>query len=189
MDHRLTHIQPVRRNGSWFLALGVLLMLLGIGIIGLSYQATIFSMVLFGICLMIGGSVQVAHAILARQWSGLFLSLFLGILYIITGFLCVTKPTTAAISVTLWIAAFLFIAGLFKMLAALILRFHQWSWVFLNGVVTFLFGLMIYTSWPLSGLWVISLFIGVDLILAGWSWIILSFSLRKKKDEEKEQNR
>ena len=52
--------------------------------------------------------------------------------------------------------------------------------VFFNGVVTFLLGAMIYANWPLSGLWVIGLFIGVDLILAGWSWVLLSLTARSK---------
>jgi uncharacterized membrane protein HdeD (DUF308 family) len=42
---------------------------------------------------------------------------------------------------------------------------------------------MIYMNWPLSGLWVIGLFIGVDLILTGWSWIILALSARKNFKE------
>lgn len=180
MENRFSQVQGVKENWKWFMSLGILLILLGTGIMGSSYYATVFSMILLGVFLMSAGIVQIMHAILARKWSGLFLSLFLGVLYIITGFLCVAKPTTAAISMTLWIAAFLFIAGLFKMLASLILRFNQWSWVFFNGVVTFLLGLMIYSDWPLSGLWVISLFIGVDLILAGWSWVILAWSAREK---------
>lgn len=180
MENRLNHIHEVRENWGWFLALGVLLILLGAGIIGSSYYATIFSMILFGVFLLGAGIVQLVQAFLARKWSGVFLSLFLGLLYIVTGLLCIVHPTTAAISITLWIAALCFIAGLFKMLASLLIRFHQWEWVFFNGLVTFLLGWMIYAGWPLSGLWVIGLFIGVDLILAGWSWVLLSFSSRTR---------
>lgn len=184
MENRLSHIHEVRENWGWFLALGVLLILLGSGVIGSSYYATLFSMILFGVFLLSAGVVQIAQAFLARKWSGVFLSLFLGILYIVTGFLCIFRPTTAAVSVTLWIAAFCLIAGLFKMLSSTILRFNQWGWVFFNGLVTFLLGIMIYSDWPLSGLWVIGLFIGVDLILAGWSWVILALSSRSRSYED-----
>jgi uncharacterized membrane protein HdeD (DUF308 family) len=186
MEDRFTQIPSLKVNWSWFLGLGILLILLGTGIIGSSYYATIFSMILFGIFLLGAGIVQIFHAFLARKWSGLFLSLFLGLLYIVTGFLCLAKPATAAISITLWIAAFLLIAGLFKMIVALVLRFNEWSWVFFNGVVTFILGLMIYLEWPLSGLWVIGLFIGVDLILAGWSWVALALAGRREKVDKRE---
>jgi uncharacterized membrane protein HdeD (DUF308 family) len=183
MEHQLSNIHQVREKWGWFFALGVLLLLLGAGIIGSSYYATIFSVIILGLFLLCAGVVQIFQAFLARKWSGVFLSLFLGVLYIITGFLCMAKPTAAAVGITLWIAALCLIAGLFRMLASLFLRFNQWGWVFFNGAVTFILGAMIYADWPVSGLWVIGLFVGIDLILAGWSWIILSLASRKRYPE------
>jgi uncharacterized membrane protein HdeD (DUF308 family) len=180
MEIQFNKIESIRNNWGWFLALGILLILLGGAVIASSYYATIFSVIIFGLFLLVAGVVQIFQAFLARKWGGLFLSLFLGILYIVTGALCIVRPETAAISITLWIAAFCFVVGLFKMLAALIVRFNQWGWVFFNGLVTFLLGIMIYSDWPLSGLWVIGLFIGVDLILAGWSWVILSLTAKSE---------
>lgn len=183
MENRLTsrfgEIEDVRNNWGWFLALGILLVILGGAVITSSFYATIFSVILLGAFLIAGGLVQIVQSFLARKWSGLFLSLLLGVLYIVTGFFCVARPEIAAISITFWIAAFCFIAGLFKMISSLILRFDQWGWVFFNGLVTFLLGTMIYANWPLSGLWVIGLFVGIDMILTGWSWVLLSLTARK----------
>ena len=184
MENRLEHIREVRENWGWFFALGVFLIILGAGIIGSSYYVTIFSVVIFGIFLMSAGVIQIIQAFLARKWSGLFLLLFLGLLYIITGLFSIVHPVTAAVSVTLWIAAFCLLVGLFKMFTSMIIRFNQWGWVFFNGFITFLLGIMIYADWPLSGLWIIGLFIGVDLILAGWSWMILAFSSRTRSWED-----
>ncbi len=184
MENRLStsfgRIDEVRKNWGWFLALGLLLVILGAAIIGSSYYATVFSIIIFGIFLLCAGVIQIVQSFLARKWSGLFLSLLLGILYLVTGFLCVAKPTLTAISLTLWIAAFCFIAGLFRMIAALLIRFENWGWFFFNGLITFLLGALIYSDWPLSGLWVIGLFIGIDLILSGWSWIVLSLAARSE---------
>lgn len=171
-------ISDAQKNWSWFFALGVLLVFLGVAVAGSAYYATIFSVFLFGIFLIAAGIVQLVQGFLARKWSGLFLSLLVGALYLITGFICATKPSVAAVSITLWIAAFCMIAGLFRMIASLVLRFDQWGWVFFNGVITFLLGMLIYSDWPVSGLWVIGMFIGIDLILSGWSWIVLSLSAR-----------
>ena len=183
MESRLSKMYIVKESWGWFLALGVLLTVLGGAVIGSSYYATVFSVILLGAFLIAAGVVQIVQAFMERKWSGLFLSLFLGVLYLVTGFICVAKPTIAAISITLWIAAFCLVVGLFRMLAALLLRFDQWGWVFFNGLVTFLLGVMIYVDWPLSGLWVIGLFIGIDLILSGWSWVILSLTARTKNLE------
>lgn len=178
LTHRLGEIEEVRKNWGWFLALGVLLIVLGFSVIGSSFYATVFSVILLGCFLLAAGIVQIAQAFLARKWKGLFISLLLGLLYIIVGFFCVTEPTVTAINLTLWIAIFCFLAGTFRMLSSLLLRFDQWGWVFVNGLITFIMGVMIYSSWPVSGLWVIGLFVGVDMILSGWSWILLSLTAR-----------
>ncbi|MFI0434652.1 MAG: HdeD family acid-resistance protein [Parachlamydiaceae bacterium] len=180
MNDQLTRIDSFRERWKSFLILGILLMMLGGGIIASSYNTSIFSIIILGLFLIGGGMIQIMQSILARKWNGLFLSLFLGLFYIITGFMCITKPATAAITITFWISAFFFMVGLFKVLAALILRFDRWKWVFFNGAITFLLGMMIYADWPLSGLWVMALFIGVDLILAGWTWVLLALSARKE---------
>lgn len=171
-------LEEVRDHWGWFLALGILLIVLGFGVIGSSFAATIFSVFILGVFLLGAGIIQIVQAFMARKWSGVFLSILLGCLYLITGFLCVTRPGVAAISLTWWIAAFLFVAGLFRMLSALIIRFDQWGWVFFNGLVTFILGALIYSDWPVSGLWVIGLFVGVDMILTGWSWLVLSLSAK-----------
>lgn len=171
--------EGIQQKWGWFLTLGILLMLLGAAMIGAAYTSTLFSVVFFG-CFLVGASiVQIAHAILSHKWSGLFISLLLSILYGITGFLCITKPTIAAIDMTLLIAAFCFIGGLFRMITSLVMRFNAWGWVFFNGLITFILGILIYSEWPLSGLWLIGTFVGIDMLLAGWSWIILSLQAKR----------
>ncbi len=172
-------IEEARKNWGWFLGLGILLVLLGAIMIGSAYYTTVFSVMLFGALLVSGGVIQFIQAFMARKWSGLFLSLLLAILYLITGILCVVKPTSAAISLTLLIAGFCLVGGLFRMLSSVMLRFEEWGWVFFNGLVTFILGLLIYSNWPISGTWVIGLFIGIDLILTGWSWVLLSLFVRR----------
>jgi len=179
LTNYFNEIPDAKKNWSWFFALGLLLVLLGVGVAGSAYYATIFSVFLLGIFLFSAGIVQFVQGFLARKWSGLFLSLLLGALYLITGFLCFTKPAAAAVSITLWIAALCMVAGLFRMISALLLRFDQWGWVFFNGAITFVLGMLIYADWPVSGLWVIGTFVGVDLILAGWTWILLALKARK----------
>jgi uncharacterized membrane protein HdeD (DUF308 family) len=58
-------------------------------------------------------------------------------------------------------------------------RFSGWNWVLLNGIVTLFLGLMIYKQWPASGLWVIGLFVGIDLIFDGLAWIMFALGLRR----------
>jgi uncharacterized membrane protein HdeD (DUF308 family) len=171
--------ENVRKNWGWFFVLGLVLIGLGGLVINQAVAATLFSTVFFGFLVVGAGLVQIVQAFLARQWSGLFLSLLLGVLYVVTGALCIVRPAEAAINITLLIAGFCFVSGLFKIIAPLMMRFEHWGWVLFNGLITFILGLMIYHQWPLSGLWIIGLFVGVDMILSGWSWLLLSLTARK----------
>lgn len=173
-------INGIRQHWGWFLAFGILLLILGMIAISAAFYTTVFSVFLFGILLLVGGGVQIAQSFLARKWSGVFLSLLLGVLYVVTGFLCVFKPTAMAVGLTLWIAAFCFIAGIFRMVNSAVLRFDHWGWVFFNGLITFLLGALILADWPLSGLWVIGLFVGIDMILTGWTCIMLSTLIKPR---------
>ena len=38
--------------------------------------------------------------------------------------------------------------------------------------------LLVLAQWPVSGLWVIGLFVGIDLIFYGGAWIALALGLR-----------
>lgn len=171
-------IGPIQKHWGWFLVLGIVLVALGLAMISSAYYTTIFSVVFLGALLLAAGFVQIVQAFMAHKWSGLFFSLLIGILYLVVGFFCVTKPTQAAVALTFWLAAFFFIAGLFRMISAAILRFENWGWVFFNGLITFILGVMIYSEWPISGLWVIGLFLGIDIILSGWTWIMLALSCK-----------
>jgi len=173
-------ISGIGKHWGWFLTLGILLVALGVIAIGAATYTTVFSVFLFGVLLLTGGIVQVIQSFLSRHSNGLFLALLLGVLYIVTGFLCVAKPAAMAVGLTLWIAAFCFIAGLYRMINSAALRFDHWGWVFFNGLVTFILGILIFADWPLSGLWVIGLFVGIDMILSGWSCVLLSLLVRPK---------
>lgn len=168
-----------RQNWGWFFGLGLALVLLGGLAISYSYATTLFSVLLFGALLATTGVVQVIQSHMARDWSGTFISILIGILYIIAGGLCLIKPEMSAVSLTLLIAILCIVGGIFKMVASLLTRFDRWGWVFFNGLVTLILGMMIYSEWPASGLVIIGLFIGVDLLLTGWCWILLSLAARR----------
>jgi uncharacterized membrane protein HdeD (DUF308 family) len=39
----------------------------------------------------------------------------------------------------------------------------------------------IWRQWPLSGLWVIGLFVGIEMLFSGLSWVMLGLALRSAR--------
>jgi uncharacterized membrane protein HdeD (DUF308 family) len=171
--------EELRRNWGWFLALGVFLVVLGTIALGSSVLATIATVVLIGWLLLVGGIVEAGHAFWRKKWSGFFVDLLTGILYVVVGFMIVANPVATAETLTLLIALFLMFGGLFRIVAALAVRLPHWGWLLLHGAINLLLGIAIWRQWPWSGLWVIGLFVGIDLIFNGWSLVMLGLAAKK----------
>lgn len=163
------------RYRGWFIALGVALIALGTVAIATAIVTTLISVVVFGWLLLLGGIIEAVHAFWVRPWSGLLLQLLLGVLNIVVGFLIIANPGVGALSLTLLMAAFFFVGGLFRIIAAAREHFPGRGWAITGGVINVLLGVLIWIHWPTTAFWVIGTFIGVDLIVTGW-WFV-SFSL------------
>jgi hypothetical protein len=53
-----------------------------------------------------------------------------------------------------------------------------WGWHTLDGLITITLGVLILRNWLASGLWVIALFLGIDLIFYGLTWIAIALGVR-----------
>lgn len=184
-NKNFTSLPPLRNHWGWFLALGILFIVLGFLAIGSAVLVTMTSMIFLGSLLLIGGVVQIGYTFGVRQWSGFFLSLLAGILYAVVGFFMIMHPAATALSLTLLLAAFYTIGGIFRLVTAASIRFEHWGWAVLSGIVKLALGLLIWMGWPDTGLWVIGLFIGIDLVFYGWFWVLLSLTARAMKDYHK----
>jgi uncharacterized membrane protein HdeD (DUF308 family) len=174
-------IETLRGHRLWFLIIGIAMVAVGTFAIGWACIATVTVTAtwLFGFLLLGSGIAEIVHSFWVGRWSGMLVHLLVGVLYTLVGFLVIDQPAEAAVQVTLLIAIFLMVGGIFRIVLSVSERFTGWGWVLLNGAVTFMLGLMIYKQWPASSLWVIGLFIGIDLIFNGWAWIGLWLGLRR----------
>jgi uncharacterized membrane protein HdeD (DUF308 family) len=168
------------RKGWWLmLLLGLMLVLGGIVSIAYPFLSSVYAVMVLGIVLIIVGICTIIGAFWAGKWTGMLLHLLVGILYVVAGMAIRDAAGESMALITLLIAAFFIVVGAFRMVVSLVERFPQWGWALLNGVVTFLAGLIIYDTYPASALWVIGLLVGVELLLNGWTWIMLSMVVRK----------
>jgi uncharacterized membrane protein HdeD (DUF308 family) len=104
----------------------------------------------------------------------------LGALYIVAGFVTFENPLFAAALLTLLLGFALLASGAMRIVLAFNLKEEMpWIWVALSGVITFLLGLIILAHWPVSGLYILGLFLGIDLIIAGVGWIGIGLGLKR----------
>lgn len=168
------------KNWGWFFLWGVALFILGIIALGATTFTTLFSVVFLGFLLLIGGIVIVidAFSFWWHKWSGFFLHLIIGILYCATGIILIQSPVLASISITLFLGVFYLIVGVFRLIYTLSLRTPRWGWGFFNGLVSLLLGLLILASWPQSSLFIIGIFVGIDLLFSGISYMVAALAAK-----------
>jgi uncharacterized membrane protein HdeD (DUF308 family) len=171
-------IEEVRKRWLWFFAVGLLLILLGTIAIGSSVLMTLATMELIGWLLIGTGLFQIIHAFSTRGWNGFFVDLLSGILSTVVGALIAASPAATAVTLTLLIAMFLIFGGVSRIVVAISFRFPNWIWLLVHGLINLWLGVAIWQEWPFSGLWVIGLFVGIDMIFNGWSLVMLALAAK-----------
>jgi len=175
-EEPVTGVDPadVRLHRGWFMALGIVLILLGAIAIVAAFAATLATVLLFGVLLLIAGGVQIVHAFASARWRGFLWHLIGGILYVAIGGLIVIDPVAGAVGLTLLLAAFFVAGGTLK----LVLGFQAESgWFAVSGLIDLLLGVLVWVGWPETGTWVIGLFVGIELLLAGLSLLLMASAL------------
>lgn len=171
-------IEKIRQSRGWYFLIGFVMVVFGSLAITWACitTVTIAATWAFGWLLLVGGITEVLSSFKASRWSGRLVHLLMGVLYSLGGIMMIDQPLESAILLTRFIALFLIVGGVFRIIFAISERFVGWQAVLLNGIVTLILGIMIYQEWPMSGLWVIGLFFGIDLILNGFTWIMLAIA-------------
>lgn len=174
-------LAPLRAKSGWIIALGVIYVIAGLIALGSIVEATVVSVFIVGIMMLIAGVAEVIHAFQVKSWGKFLLWALLGALYIIAGFVTFENPLLAAAILTLILGIALVASGIMRIILAFSVREGTpWIWVVVSGIITLLLGLIILAHWPVSSLYILGLFLGIDLVFAGAGWIGLGLGLRRR---------
>jgi uncharacterized membrane protein HdeD (DUF308 family) len=170
-----------RLRGKWgaIVAFGVLLMGLGLASLIFAYASTIAMVTLNGVFFLVAGVAEIGVGMHSQGWSRFFLWVLGGLLYVVTGIICILNPVFASAILTLVLGAGLIAAGVVRAYLAFQLPSGQpRSLVMLAAAVTFFLGLVIVIHWPLSSVYVLGTLLGVDLLFHGAGWVNFGMGLR-----------
>lgn len=169
-----------QRNWMWLLMLGIVFVILGFVGLGMTVSLTIVSMFFFGVLLVIGGISQLIDGMQAPGWKGLFGHMIIGLLYLFCSIIIFRDPLLISTFLTMILGCLLVAMGIIRFGMALSLKGTSgWGWLLVAGLSAFVLGVLILLQWPLSGLWIIGLFIAIELMIAGWTYIFMAMCMRK----------
>ena len=170
----------VSKSWGWLLFWGFVLVILGLTAISLAALTTFVSVIFLGAIIFVGGIVIIIHTLRfwRKRWSSFLVHLIIGILYIVVGLMLMQNPISSSISLTLLLGIFYIILGIFRITYSTTITSPQWGWSLFSGILSLVLGILILASWPASGLFIIGLFVGIDLLVCGWAYMIIALSGR-----------
>lgn len=173
---------------GWSTTLGIGMIILGIVTIVFSVLTTFATIILLGAVIIIRGVIEIIYAARSYHHEGFWMSLFGGILALIIGLLILIRPGIAAATITLFIAAFLFISGLYRLISAFIEPQPHRALVVFSSILSLALGALIWSGWPVSALWFIGLLIGVEILSTGIVMTLFPFALRRAVRSQERRN-
>jgi uncharacterized membrane protein HdeD (DUF308 family) len=173
---------PLRAKWGWIVALGVVYVIAGFVALGSIMLATVASVFMVGIMMIVAGVAELFNAFQIKSWGKFLVWALLGVLYIVAGFVTFENPLFAAAVLTLVLGASLVASGIVRIFLAFSMKREQpWILVAFSSVITLLLGLLILAHWPVNSVYILGLFLGIDLIMAGTAWIALGFGLHARR--------
>jgi len=174
----------VRSASTLSILWGVSLIVLGMLAVGSPFIAAVAVNVVIAWLIVLAGVVHLTVAFHKRETGSLIWRLLVGLVYVCFGVYLIARPALGVVSLTLVLASLFLVEGILNI--ALFFKVRSFlqgsSWLLIDGIVTLLLGLMIYSQWPSSSAWAIGTLVGVSMIISGVTRVMLSLAVRKVTD-------
>lgn len=174
-------ISVISKFTKWFFWLGLALTVLGIAAISAATLTTVITVTVLGLFITLGSVFLILDTLKFwwGNWGGFFLHLIVAILYLIAGLMLIEYPLIGSMSITFILGVAYVVIGMFRLIYVFNTRLHGSSVAFFNGLISLLIGILILQSWPDSSLFILGLFVGIDLLFVGLAYIFMSLSVKR----------
>ncbi|WP_457577506.1 HdeD family acid-resistance protein [Desulfomarina sp.] len=181
-------LEELPKKWGWLLALGISMLVAGsIGLV-MVVAVTLATVLFYGGLLLVGGVFALVHAVRTKEdlWHGKMGHILTALLYILAGVLVLMNPVAASAVFTLLLGGFMLFIGALRIAYGIRCRKNGWKWLLptLMGLINIIFAVIIASSWPVSGLWVIGLFVSVEMVMNGWLMVLTALAVRKLADSD-----
>ena len=174
----------VRQASRSSILWGVLLIVLGVLAVGSPFVAAAVVSTFIAWLIIFAGVVHLAVAFRPHEISSRIWRLLVGIAYLVFGFYLASRPVLGVATLTLLLTVLFVVEGILDIAMYFRTRTLQRSgWILMDGIITLLLGVMIYSRWPSSSVWAIGTLVGVSLIISGVTRVMLSLAVRRATDE------
>ena len=128
----------------------------------------------FGILRCLGAFASDSNALFLMNMQA-------GIIDTVCGFVILTNLQEDSVTLSLLIATYLFIQGLFRSILTFSIEIPNPNSMRIGGYISVLLGIMIWMNWPFSALWFLSFALCAEITTRGWALMFYANSVKKQK--------
>jgi uncharacterized membrane protein HdeD (DUF308 family) len=160
--------------------LGIVLVALGVAAVLTPAVAGSAVVIVIGFILLIAGIMTVARGVKAEAGVEKAMGLILGIITALAGITVIGHPLFGLAFLTLLLVGYFVVEGVWKIVVSFRYKLATgWNWLLASGVLSLLLGLLIWSQWPVSGMWAVGVLVGVNLFGTGLALVTLASTLNK----------
>jgi len=161
------------------IVLAVLMIIVGIIAMLAPWEFGLVIALVVGWSAIFNGVAQIIYAFRTHGGLHVALEIILGIIYIIAGVYLLMHPVGGLLALTLVLACFLLVYGVFALVLAFRIKpLKGWGWVLFDAIITILLGLLIWAHWPFNSDWVVGTLFGISIFISGITRLMVSLALK-----------
>ena len=166
--------------------LAVLLILCGMVALALPIISSWSVVLVISWLIIMSGVIQLIHAFRSKGVGTILWKIVVAILYLVVGGYLLFHPLLGAAALTLMLAVFFVVEGAMDLVTYFRIRKVPGAgWIFFDGIVTLILGLLVWRHWPSSSLWVIGALVGISMISTGVTRLMIGLAARRRETLEK----
>lgn len=168
----------IKKEADWGILMGVLTAAVGVAMIIYPIATATVTTIFLGWALLVAAIAQFVFAFYSPSAGPFFLKIILAIVYGIAGFALVANPGVGVLSLTVALGLMLVFQSAIEFGVAIYLRNEiSTAWLIISSLLSLALGLMILVQWPFSSVWAVGTMVGVGVLTAGMSRIVVAANI------------
>jgi len=169
-----------RESVGWSITLSVLLIVTGLFAVCAPLLAGVAVTAIVAWLIVLGGFLHLWLAFHVRGTGAHIWEVLIGIAYLATGVYILLHPVAGLVGLTVVLAIYLLIKGLFELALMMKIRPLPGSGLMLvDGLLSLLLAGMIWWHLPSTATWAVGLLVGIAILFSGVSRLMLSLAAKK----------
>jgi uncharacterized membrane protein HdeD (DUF308 family) len=153
-----------------------------IGVIALIFPVAFgkATVIILGVIFIIGGALRLSFAIFSFSTGTMILKYLASILMIIAGIWLIANPDMGLNILTIFLAVYFIIDGISSISYSFtMVPVTGGAYLLAEGVISIILGILIWSHWPATGKFALSIFVGIKLLFNGMALIMTGKMLKQ----------